>query len=116
VAVLVDDDTPVERSRLVELAERGGQHGIHVLWLAGDVERLPAACRTFVELTPAGGSAATAGFAHTGERVDPLDVPLLDAATAVAAARRLAPLVDVGARLDDDTDLPRAVPLLAITE
>lgn len=116
VAVLVDDDTPVERSRLVELAERGGQHAIHVLWLAGDVERLPAACRTFVELTPAGGSAATAGFAHTGERVDPLDVPLLDAATAVAAARRLAPLVDVGARLDDDTDLPRAVPLLAITE
>jgi S-DNA-T family DNA segregation ATPase FtsK/SpoIIIE len=115
VLVLVEDDAPVERSRLVDLAEHGAAHGIHVLWLAGDTTRLPASCRTYVELSPSGG-AAFAGFAHDGERVDPLQVQYLDPATAAELARRLAPLVDVGARLDDDTDLPRAVPLLAVTE
>ena len=37
--------------------------------------------RTFVELSPGGGG-SMAGFAHTGERVEPLDVQLLDAPTA----------------------------------
>ncbi|MGI5242978.1 FtsK/SpoIIIE domain-containing protein [Dactylosporangium sp. CA-139066] len=119
VVVLVTDDTPVERSRLVGLAEEGGPHGVHVLWLAADAARLPAACRTFVELTAGGhdgAGSAYAGFAHTGERVDPVAVELLDEATAAELARRLAPRVDVGARVDDDSDLPRSVPLLAVAE
>jgi S-DNA-T family DNA segregation ATPase FtsK/SpoIIIE len=114
VVVLVEDDTPVERSRLVEVAELGRRHGVHVVWLAPDTARLPAACRAYVELGV--GPGAAAGFVHSGERVDPLAVQLLDATTAADLARRLSALVDVGARLNDDTDLPRSVPLLAVTE
>jgi S-DNA-T family DNA segregation ATPase FtsK/SpoIIIE len=105
VVVLVEDDAPVERSRLVELAERGWQYGIHVLWLAADPTHLPAACRTYLVVN-AGTPTGAAVFVHSGQLAAPLEAELLDAATAHDIARRLAPLVDVGARLDDDSDLP----------
>lgn len=113
VVLLVEDDTQVERSRLVELAERGGPHGVHVLWHATEVARLPAACREFVAVTPAG---AFAGFAHSGDQVDPLVVDRVDADVAHDLARRLAPLVDTGAGVDDDSDLPASIALLAMSE
>ncbi|MBX6751013.1 MAG: FHA domain-containing protein, partial [Micromonosporaceae bacterium] len=113
VLVLVEDAVPVERSRLVEIAERGWRHGVVVLWLAEDVTHLPAACRQFVTLQP-GSPQAAAGFVHTGELVHPLQVDLLDAATADDLGRRLAPVVDVGARVEDASDLPRMVSLLSI--
>jgi S-DNA-T family DNA segregation ATPase FtsK/SpoIIIE len=115
VLVLVEDDAPVERSRLVDLAEQGWRHGIHVLWLAADTTHLPAACRTFLSLAHPTGT-GVAGFVHSGQSVDPLTVESLDGPTATELARRLAPLVDVGARLDDDSDLPRSVSLLAVAE
>ncbi|MBX6750808.1 MAG: FHA domain-containing protein, partial [Micromonosporaceae bacterium] len=113
VLVLVEDAVPVERSRLVEIAERGWRQGVVVLWLAEDVTQLPAACRHFVTVQP-GSPQAAAGFVHTGELVQPLQVDLLDAATADALGRRLAPVVDVGARVEDASDLPRTVSLLSI--
>ena len=115
VFVLVEDDAPVERSRLVELAERGWRHGIHVVWLATDVARLPAACRTYVALQH-GSALAAAGFVHSGDSVEPVTVELLDGHTAIEVGRRLAPLVDTGARIDDDSDLPRGVSLLTVPE
>lgn len=114
VVVLVEDDAPLERSRLVGLAERGWPHGIHVVWLAPDVTSLPAACRSFVQINHQ-STTATAGFVHSGEQVVPLTIDLLDAVTAVDVARRLAPLVDSGARVDDDSDLPRSVSMLSLT-
>ena len=38
-----------------------------------------------------------------------------DRTPATDLARRLAPVVDVGARVDDASDLPRSVSLLAVT-
>jgi S-DNA-T family DNA segregation ATPase FtsK/SpoIIIE len=72
VLVLVEDAVPVERSRLVDLAERGWRHGIIVLWLAEDITHLPAACRHFVELR-AGTAHAAAGFVYSGQSVAPLN-------------------------------------------
>lgn len=115
VLVLVEDDAPVERSRLVALAENGWPHGIHILWLAADVSRLPAACRTHVFLRDASGP-ATVGYAMTGETVESVAVEGLDAAGAEALARRLSPMADVGARIDDGSDLPRAVSLLTVSD
>jgi S-DNA-T family DNA segregation ATPase FtsK/SpoIIIE len=112
VFVLVEDDAPVERSRLVELAELGSTQGIHVLWLAEDTTLLPAACRTFVTV----GQESSAGFVHSGARITPLTVELLDAGTAMEIARLMSPIVDSGARVDDDSDLPRSVSLLTIPE
>ena len=129
VLVLVEDAVPVERSRLVEIAEKGWRHGVVVLWLAEDVAHLPAACRHFLALqhaaplscgagsSQAGAPAApqdAAGFVHQGELVAPLQVEQVDAATVEALGRSLAPLVDVGARVADESDLPRSVSLLAL--
>jgi DNA segregation ATPase FtsK/SpoIIIE, S-DNA-T family len=115
VVVLVEDDSPVERSRLVQLAETGWRQGVFVVWIAPDVARLPAACRTYLAPHP-DAPVATAGFVHSGCGVEPVTVDLVDAATAADVARRLAPLVDTGARVDDDSDLPRAVSLLRVSE
>jgi S-DNA-T family DNA segregation ATPase FtsK/SpoIIIE len=113
LVVLVEEDAPVEHSRLVQLAETGHAHGVHVLWVASDVTRLPAACKTYVEIGRDGGS-GTAGFVHTATAVTPLQLEAVGADAATAAAHLLAPVVDVGARLDDASDLPRAVSLLNI--
>jgi DNA segregation ATPase FtsK/SpoIIIE, S-DNA-T family len=113
VLVLVEDVVPVEHSRLVDLAERGWRYGIVVLWLASDTSQLPAACRHFVELR-SDGAEAVVGAVHDGASVDPVRVELLEEATATDIARSLSSLVDVGARLNDDSDLPRSVSLLAV--
>lgn len=114
ILVLVENDTPLEHSRLVALAEHGNEHDIYVLWLAPTTNLLPAPCRTFVDVT--GGSASGAvGFVHIGEQVSPNVAEMVDADTALNLARRLAPIVDSGARIDDDTDLPRSVSLLNLT-
>jgi S-DNA-T family DNA segregation ATPase FtsK/SpoIIIE len=113
VLVVVEDDSPVERSRLVHLAERGSSRGVHVLWVAESVTRLPAACRTFVDVT---SSEPTVGYVHTGDAVTPVAVDTMEADEVLEVARRLAPLIDSGALVDDDTDLPPSISLMTIPE
>jgi S-DNA-T family DNA segregation ATPase FtsK/SpoIIIE len=113
VVLLVEDDTSVERSRLVALAEQGTGYGIHVIWLAAEVSLLPAACRTFVEIDRT-GSTGSVGYVHTAIAVTPIRLEEMGEQDATDLAHRLAPIVDVGARVDDASDLPRAVSLLGI--
>lgn len=112
VVLLVEDDAPVERSRLVEIAECGREVSVHVIWCAGDFSRLPAACRAWVEATTTEASAAK--FA-SGSSVQPLCLEVVDAETTLDVARGLSGLVDAGARQDDASDLPTSVPLLSLT-
>ncbi len=111
VLLLVEDDAPVERARLVALAERGPAVGVHLVWVSVSLARLPAACRTFIEL---GGSTASAlaGFVHTAEGISPVSCETLAIDAALRYSRSLAPLIDSGARLDDSSDLPRSISLL----
>jgi S-DNA-T family DNA segregation ATPase FtsK/SpoIIIE len=106
VVLLVDNGAPIDRSRLVTLAERGPARGVFVLWCAPVVEQLPAACRTFVDATDP--AHPVVGYVATGESVA-VTVERLDAASSVDFARALAPVVDSGARVDDESDLPRSV-------
>ena len=106
--VLVHDSAPVARSRLVQLAERGPSVGVHVLWCSASVERLPAACRTFVGLDANTGR-GTAGFVEGGHAVGDLTVEPLGEAAAVRLARQLSPLVDSGVSVDTASDLPTRV-------
>ena len=94
VLVLVEGDAPIDRSRLVAIAERGHRHGILVLWLAETQQLLPAACRTFLVVSDDHGSLA--GFVHAGEEVQPVAVDRIGYDEAMACARRLAPVVDAG--------------------
>jgi len=124
VVVLVEDDAPVDRSRLTRLVERGADAGVHVVWVAPTVEQLPAACRTFVlvEENDASGGAgrpgtaqgATTGEVRVGRLSFPVECETVDLATAHEVARILAPVVDVGAPVDDDSDLPRSVSYLTL--
>nr|WP_194720312.1 FtsK/SpoIIIE domain-containing protein [Cellulosimicrobium arenosum] len=126
VVVLVEDDAPVDRSRLTRLVERGPDVGVHVVWVAPTVEQLPAACRTFVLVgdegagpsqpgAPGAATGATSGEVRMGQLTFPVTCETLDLATAHDLARILAPVVDVGAPVDDDSDLPRSVSYLALT-
>lgn len=108
VIVLVEDDAPVDRGRLTRLAETGADAGVHVVWCAEAVSRLPAACRTYlsVDTTDAG---AVVGQVRDGDLVHPVAVDQVSADRAERLARALSPVVDIGSPEADDSDLPRQV-------
>lgn len=113
VVVLVEDDAPVERSRLVDIAETGTAVGVHVIWCAEASTLLPAACRTWVAVR-GGSSPALASFARTGTSAEPVAVESLDAEQATVMARGLSGVTDAGAGVQDASDLPRSVSFLAL--
>lgn len=112
VVLLVEDSVPVDRSRLTVLAEAGPDAGVYVIWVAAGVQDLPAACREFV-LVGADGS-GSAGFVRPGRHVHPVQVEQLDAASAGALARAMAPVEDAGAVVADESGLPQTVSFLAL--
>lgn len=107
VLVIVEDDAPVDRGRLTRLAERGADSGVHVMWVATDIQSLPAACRDFMVVD--GDHGTTTGQVRLGRHTYPVSCESLDADLAGQLARMLSPLVDVGKPISDDSDLPRAV-------
>lgn len=164
VLVVVEDDAPLERARLVQLAEHGWQHDIVVLWISPSTQLLPAACRTFLETRgpkapamwdtsalqeqapaqapapapPSLGAAAAFGIPVDQPALGPREREALARADAsgyvaarvlirpvstdrvtrnavIEASKRLAPMVDSGAPVQDDSDLPRSVSLLSLT-
>lgn len=110
--VVIVDDTVVDRGRLTRLVERGPDAGVFFLWVAPSREDLPAACRVFAEV--AAGTNPTASMVR--EEIDSAVVipETIDESTAEEVARLLAPAVDVGAPVDDDSNLPRAVPVVSL--
>jgi S-DNA-T family DNA segregation ATPase FtsK/SpoIIIE len=107
VLVIVEDDAPVDRGRLTRLAERGPDSGVHVMWVATDIQALPAACRDFMVVD--GDHGTTTGQVRLGRHSYPVSCESLDAELAGQLARMLAPVVDVGKPISDDSNLPRAV-------
>lgn len=107
VLLVVEDDAPVDRGRLTRVLERGPDCGIHVMWVATSVQQLPAACRDFMAVD--GEHGTTTGQVRLGRQTFPVSCESLDAGLATQLARMLAPVVDVGKPLEDDSDLPRAV-------
>ncbi len=114
VIAFVHDDAPVDRARLVQIAERGPAVGVHLVWSAPSVEQLPAACRTFVEVD-ANTGAGRAGFVQGGEAVVDLRPEPAGHAAIDRLARSLSPMVDAGATVDVESELPRSVALVDIT-
>ncbi|WP_341358127.1 FtsK/SpoIIIE domain-containing protein [Georgenia sp. M64] len=113
VVLLVEDDAPVERGRLVRLAEAGPAAGVHVVWCAAAVERLPAVCRTFLAVSTT-TDAGTAGYVRTGDAVRPMVCESLTAPAAADLARHLAAVADAGAPVEDASDLPARVSYLSL--
>ncbi|MFJ6279429.1 FtsK/SpoIIIE domain-containing protein [Arthrobacter subterraneus] len=107
VLVIVEDDVTVDRARLTRVAEAGADVGVHVLWVAGTVAALPAACRDFLFVD--GDAANVSGQVRLGELSTPVSCESVDLELAGQLARMLTPVVDVGKPVEDDSDLPRAV-------
>ena len=108
VLVFVHDDAPVERARLVQVAELGPRVGVHVVWYSASVERLPAACRAFVDVDANTGR-GRAGFVLAGHTVADLEIEPAGLAATTRLARQLSPLVDSGAPIDTSSELLRSV-------
>src|SRR5690606_23344153 len=113
LVVVIEDDAPVDRARLVRIAERGPDVGVHVIWCAPNVAALPAACRTYVSVEES-VEGASAGQVRLGERFYPVTVETVAVEVAAGVARHLAPVVDAGVPIDDDSDLPRAISYLKL--
>jgi S-DNA-T family DNA segregation ATPase FtsK/SpoIIIE len=111
IVIVVEDDAPIERGRLVELAERGRECGIHLLWIAPTREQLPAACRSFADVDANVPGTGMVGSVLAGSTTSAFALEQFDAVAATRLGRSLAPVVDAGARLDDASDLPRSVSL-----
>jgi len=110
VVLVVEDDAPVERGRLVRLAEDGPAVGVHVLWCAPLLPDLPAACRAFLLCTDAGTRLGVVPDRRWRDvRAEPVD-----SETGAALGLHLAGVVDAGAPVEDETDLPRTVGYLAL--
>lgn len=109
--LIVVDEAQADRARLTRLAELGPDAGVHFVWVADRKNDLPAACRTFLELS---GQNPSVGQVRIGREVGEVACEAVDQQTAVAIGRRFAPLVDAGAPIDDDTDLPRTVSLVSL--
>ena len=113
VLVLVEVDPPVEHNRLVHLAERGPKRGVHVLWLATDWTMLPSACTTYVSVPPT-DAAASVGMVTDRVEVMPVQLDILHSHGPDQLGRSLAPVVDLGARVLDASDIPRTVSQLTM--
>jgi DNA segregation ATPase FtsK/SpoIIIE, S-DNA-T family len=112
VVVLISDDAPVDRARLVAIAELAADAGVYPIWIAPVVAALPAVCRTYLEL--ADDSRATVGFVRLGETIQDVVTEQVSGAMALDYAKRMAPVVDAGAPVADSSDLPRSISIVTL--
>ena len=113
ILLLISDDAPVDRARLVQLAERAADAGVYPIWVATTVAELPAVARTFIDVSSDGG-AASVGLVRLGTDVTDVVTEPVTREQALHFARRLAPIVDAGALLRDSSDIPRTVSMLSL--
>ncbi|WP_413316914.1 FtsK/SpoIIIE domain-containing protein [Agrococcus sp. 1P02AA] len=113
VIVIVTGDAPVDRARLTQILERGADAGVHGLFVAPTVESLPAACRTFVDVT-GGLDQATVGSVRAGEAKEGVVTEGVSLDYMRMFAKRLAPVVDSSIVISDNSDIPGSVTLLSL--
>lgn len=111
VVVLVDG-AAVDRARLNRVVEQGPDVGVHVIWVTDHVKDLPAACRTFVDVQAQG---TTVGFVRRSRSSDDVVPELLSPERSRGLGRVLAPVVDAGVPVDDESDLPRSISFVSLT-
>ena len=111
VVVVISDDAPVDRARIIQLVERAPEAGIIPIWIAATRANLPAACRTFLEVHSS-QSIATVGFVRSGQVIHDVDISRLTTEAALDFAMGLAPIADAGALVADESDMPRQVAFL----
>ncbi|WP_434810891.1 FtsK/SpoIIIE domain-containing protein [Microbacterium sp. bgisy189] len=115
VLVFVSGDAPVDRGRLTDVLERGADYGVHAVFVAPTVESLPAACRSYIDVTT-GLNDATVGLVRAGENFEHVRVEGVSNAYMQMLARRLAPVVDASTVVHDSSDIPSSVMFLQLVD
>lgn len=110
--LIVADDASTDIARLTRISENGPDAGVYVMWVCERRGDIPGAARTFLDL--ADGANPQVGMVRTGTTVASVSCESLDRDMSLTLARRLAPMLDAGAPIDDDSDLPRAVPVVSV--
>ncbi|HEY0261360.1 MAG TPA: FtsK/SpoIIIE domain-containing protein [Lacisediminihabitans sp.] len=113
IVLVISDDVPVDRARLVQLAEQAADAGVYPIWVAPDVPALPAVCRTYLRLDD-DAELATVGLVRLGETITNVQTEQVDSVRALEFAKRLAPVIDAGALVADSSDLPRSVSMITL--
>ncbi|WP_251451726.1 FtsK/SpoIIIE domain-containing protein [Microbacterium sp. Marseille-Q6648] len=113
LVLFVTHDAPVDRPRLTQVIERGPDAGVYTIFVAPTVESLPAACRTFIDVS-GGLDEAVVGWVRAGERAQDVAVEGVSREYAEIFAKRLAPVVDSSSVAADSSDLPASVSLLRL--
>ncbi|MFV0408056.1 MAG: FtsK/SpoIIIE domain-containing protein [Propioniciclava sp.] len=113
VLVIVTDDAPVDRARLAQILERGADVGVYAVFVAPVVAALPAACRSYLDVT-AGLEQATVGTVRSGVSYSNVQVEGVSHAYMTMFAKRLAPVVDSSTVIEDSTDIPNSVMFLSL--
>ena len=114
VVLIVENDAPVERGRLVALGEHGPEAGVHLIWIAAEQADLPAACHAYFREDHALRT-MTAGFTKENTETPISACDVLDPRQALQLARAMSPIQDVGAPVVDQSDLPQAISYLALS-
>ncbi|MGO4490442.1 FtsK/SpoIIIE domain-containing protein [Microbacterium sp. 2RAF4] len=113
ILVIITNDAPVDRARLTQILERGADVGVYALFVAPVVEALPAACRTFVDVS-AGLGDAVVGTVRSGVDYRGVQVEGVSHAYMTMFAKRLAPVVDSSTVIEDSSDIPNSVSFLSL--
>ncbi len=119
IVLLISNDAPVDRARLVTLVEKAASAGIYPIWLSDSVPQLPAACRTFVDVAAWGdtatpeSAAVNVGYVRVGEYYPAVSSRVAPRA-ALEFAMGLAGVSDAGAFVADESDIPRSVSFVTL--
>ena len=118
VVVFVEDEAPLDRSKLTRLLESGSAVGIYHLWVSPHRQHLPRACGAVVDLTgpDGGGDSSTVGFRDSGAEVSGVEINVIAAARAEESARALAPVTEVGGSVDAEAVVPASARLVHLLD
>ena len=112
IVLLISDDAPVDRARLVQVAERAADAGVYPIWVSDAQAHLPAVARTYVLVEAE--RRARVGLVRLGDDITDVVTEPVTLDQALWFAKRLAPVSDAGAVVADSSDLPRSIMMLSL--
>lgn len=110
--ILLVDGAMVDHARLNRVVEAGPDVGVYTVFVAEHLSQIPAACRSFVSVGPEQGYV---GKVRDALNYAPVRLELLSQDQANRIGRILAPVVDAGVPVDDDSDLPHSISFVTLT-
>lgn len=114
LVVLICDDAPLDRARVNSIVERSVRAGILPIWVSDSTSQLPAAARTFVDVSAGTVGVAKVGYVRLGMTFEDVTVSTLSSGHAEQFAKALSAVSDASAIALDESDIPKSIALLSL--